>query len=355
LKKIILDSVTGKRSAPALLKCFLRASSRLWRLVIRARHVAYDKQLFKSVSVNVPTFSIGNIAIGGTGKTPLVHLLTDALQETGNVAILTRGFRSQFEKEKIPMLISEGNGPLYSVEECGDEPFFLSLKTKACIWVGRNRRCSARLAEMHGAHCLILDDGMQHRKLARDVEIVTVDGTDPLSGGRLVPAGALRDLPERLRCADLIVATHVRTLAHYEEVKKQLSDYTRAPVVGMEHTLLEPNWIQGRKVGAFCGIGKPDHFYDLITAHQGQVVGMLSLLDHEAAHEEELTSFAEECLKLGAELLVCTEKDAVKLKDNLKLPLRVVPLAVRLEITAGREHWEAALDKMKTLMKKVMT
>lgn len=347
--------MTGKRSTPALVSCFFRVCSALWRIVIGARHYAFDKQLFNSVRVDLPTFSVGNIAIGGTGKTPLVHLLVEALQDMGNIAILTRGFRSQFEKEKIPTLISEGSGPLYSVEECGDEPFFLSLKTKASVWVGRNRRCSARLAKMHGAECLILDDGMQHRKLARDVEIVTVDGTDPLGGGRLVPAGALRDLPERLSSADLIVATHVRTLAHYEEVKKQLSNYTQAPVVGMEHTLLEPASIQGRKVGAFCGIGKPEHFYDLMALHQAQVIATLSLCDHEAPTEEALLHFAEQCLKLGAEILVCTEKDAVKLKDNLKLKLPVVPLAVRLEVTAGQEHWEAALIKMKTLMKKGMT
>ncbi len=347
MKKNILNLIRAKQQAPIPLRWCFFLCSQIWSLIIRIRHIAYDWGLLKIKRAPLPTFSVGNIAIGGTGKTPLVHLLAELLSEKGKVAILTRGFKSKFEKARRPVQISAGKGPIYSAQECGDEPFFLSLHTSASIWVSPDRSASARLAHAEGAVCLLLDDGMQHRKIARDLEIVTVDGTDPLGGGRLVPAGRLRDLPQRLRHADLIVATHVRDHAHYEEVKKQLSVYTQAPVVATDHIARDPSLVAGRKVGAFCGIGVPDHFYEMLETLGAEPVGMLSLLDHEAATEKELSAFAGYCKERGAEILVCTEKDAVKLPKQLILSLPVIPIAVRLEITAGREHWEAVIEKMK--------
>jgi tetraacyldisaccharide 4'-kinase len=351
LKKLILDVITGRRSSPVI-GSFLYALSFLWRMGVHLRHWAYDTRLLKSERAQVPTFSIGNIVAGGTGKTPLVHLLAHALGEAGAVAILSRGFQSQLEKEGRSVQISKGAGPLYPAAVCGDEPFFLARETRAAVWVGADRRMSARLAHADGANCLILDDGMQHRRLSRDMEIVVVDGNAPFGNGRLLPAGLLRDLPERLRGADLIVANHITGLAHYEEIKKKLSVYTEAPVVAVQYAVLNSDAVAHRTVGAFCGIGSPEHFYDTLSRIDAKLTRKLTLFDHQPIEEKELAAFAADCQAQGAELLVCTEKDEVKLPSGLCLPLPIVPIQVRLRVICGQEHWDAAVAKMKQMMRR---
>ena len=346
-EQYILDVIEGKRSAP-LLQFFLALLSRPYQLAVRGRNFVYQQGWLPSFKASSPVVSIGNLVVGGTGKTPLVQMLAQALQEKGMVAILTRGFRSQAEKRKEPLRIDKDH--LVSAELCGDEPFILAETTGAAVWVSTNRVRSAQLAEASGADCLILDDGLQHRKLKRDIEIIVVDAKDPFSRHRFLPYGLLRDLPARLREADLVIATHTKDLQHYEEVKKELSAYTQAPIVAMQHELEHQQALCGQRVGAFCGIGKPDYFFDALKKAGAEIVATRRLLDHQMFPLEELNAFAIGCKKKGANRVVCTQKDWVKVKEvSCELPIE--PIGMWLNILAGKEHWDLTIEKIKQKMK----
>lgn len=341
-ERYLLDVIEGRRSAP-LLRPLLALLSKLYAIAVKGRHFAYQKKWLPAFSASVPTVSIGNILVGGTGKTPIVQMLTIALQNQGKIAVLTRGFRSQAERRKEPLCIDKEH--LLSAEICGDEPLFLAQMTSASIWIGPDRVLSAQKATEAGAVCLILDDGLQHRRLRRDVEIVAVDANDPFSGHRFLPHGLLRDLPERLQEADLIVANHTRDNDHYEEVKKKLSVYTQAPIVAMQHELVQSLPLQGLRTGAFCGIGKPHYFFDALKRAGTEIVAVCALMDHRNFPHEKLQAFVTACREKGADSILCTEKDWVKLQTN-KMELPIHPIPMRLNIIGGKEHWDSVIDKI---------
>jgi tetraacyldisaccharide 4'-kinase len=331
----LLEIIRGEKKAPVIMAAMAAISS-VYRCVLAARNFAYDRGWLPSARLPAVVVSVGNIVVGGTGKTPLVHLLASELQQKVRLAILTRGFRSHIEKSGTIEKISSESSP----GKCGDEPYFLLQKTKAHIWVGADRVASGRLAIREGAKCLLLDDGMQHRRLKRDIEIVVVDGTDPFSQGRFLPWGLLRDSPKRLRNADLVVATHVKDLA---QLKLQLSRWTSAPLVAMRHEVISRNAMGPRKVGVFCGIGQPKRFLETVRDLKSEIVDTLILEDHGCLQKGQLEKFAEQCRKKGAEALVCTEKDFVKLShapSGFSTCLKIEPIEIELKITAGKEHWE---------------
>ncbi len=343
-QSIILEIIRGERKAP-ILSVGLKALSYAYRLAIASRNLAYDQGILPSKKLPVPVISVGNIAVGGTGKTPLIHLLATALQDKVRLGILSRGYRSQIEKSKRIKQISAGSGPLCSAEECGDEPYFLSQKTKASIWVGPNRLLSGIQAIAGGANCLLLDDGMQHRRLKRDFEIVVIDGTDPFCKGRFLPWGLLRDSPKRLQKASLIVVTHVKDQTHFEQIQTLVSAFSDAPIVGTQIEVLNKEDFTSNKVGLFCGIGQPSHFLQTARDLKSQIVDTLILKDHGSLQAGQLEKFVKNCQGLGAETLICTEKDYVKL-PNLSLGLNIVPLKIALKIAFGKEHWEHLIDNI---------
>ncbi|MBS0603423.1 MAG: tetraacyldisaccharide 4'-kinase [Verrucomicrobia bacterium] len=345
LERSILQIIRDEKKAPVA-KAGLAALSVVYRGLIAARNFAYDQGLFSSLRLPVPVVSVGNVVVGGTGKTPLVHLLAGALQDKVRLGILTRGFRSQIEKSGHVKQISSGSGPRYSAGECGDEPYFLAQKTRAQVWVGADRRSSGKLAIGEGVNCILLDDGMQHRRLKRDFEIVIVDGSDPFSKGRFLPWGLLRDSPKRLKNADLIVATHVQDQNHYLQLQNSLSVYSRAPVIGTQIDILQKECFSPRKVGVFCGIGQPARFLQTARDLKSEIVDTLILKDHGSVDQGILQAFAEQCKDKGAVALLCTEKDYVKLSPGLRLCLDIVPVGIELKIIAGKEHWEHLIEKI---------
>lgn len=333
--------IRGEKRAP-LAMAGLAVLSGLYRCGVALRNFAWDRGLFSSRQLSVPVISVGNVTVGGTGKTPLVHLLALTLQDRMRLGVLTRGYRSRIERSGTVRRISSGTGPLCSAEECGDEPFFLAQKTRAHIWVGADRVESGGLAVQEGIDCLILDDGMQHRRVKRDVEIVVVDGSDPFSQGRFLPFGLLRDSPKRLKNADFVVATQIDGPDHYRRVQEAVSHYTRAPVIGTRIEVLHRESFVPRRVGVFCGIGQPARFIETVRDLKSEIVDTLLLRDHGSLKQGQLETFAAHCRNLGAEALLCTAKDFVKLGCNssASLPLEVIPVQIELGVCFGKEHWE---------------
>lgn len=343
VESYIISVIRGERKAPFLEPC-LALLGWMYRGVIALKNFAYDLSILPSKKLDVPVISVGNIAAGGTGKTPLTHLLALRLQDNTQLAILSRGFRSQMEKAKVVRQISAGQGPECGPQECGDEPYFLAQKTRAQLWVGIDRVLSGQNAIEAGAKCLLLDDGMQHRRLKRDIEIVVVDGASPVSQGRFLPWGMLRDSPKRLKEARLIVASHVKDSAHFARLQSQLSLYSKAPIVGVQMRVVGRERLAFKKVGVFCAIGQPAHFLQTVRDLKSEIVDTLFLNDHRALQEDQLRMFARKCFDFGAEALLCTEKDYVKLDPDLSLCLNVVPVAAVLHVAFGEEHWECLVE-----------
>lgn len=346
LETYIVDTIEGRRKTRGV-KPLLKVLSTLFQAGVALRHWIYDTGLVKTVGVPLPVISVGNIVAGGTGKTPLIYLLAKELALCGKVAILSRGYRSKIEKENGIVNISKGDGPLYSSEVCGDEPHWLASQLpEAWLWVGKDRVFSAKEAHENGAQIILLDDGMQYRKLKRDFELVVMDAGDLFGKGHFLPRGYLRDSLNRLSRADLIVINHVKENSCFEECKKRISSYSSAPVVGMHMDLKDKEKLRDQKIGLFCAIGKPERFLEMVKNSGASVVQTLFAADHKKIEKEALYNFSLQCKSVGAAFLVCTEKDAVKIPKEWTFPLPIVPLSAELKIVTGSTHWNDFINKV---------
>lgn len=289
----------------------LKVASSLLCTAGTLRHFAYDKGLFHSEKPPLPVISVGNIQVGGTGKTPFVHLLAERLSKTLKVAIASRGYRSAAEQLKEPLLVS----PDFDAAICGDEPLLLARKLPQVeVFVGPDRVASAKLAKSRGAELLILDDGMQHRRIGRDLDIALVSADDPFGG-------LLRDRPKRLRQVDLIACIGIRDEAHFSLFKEKMARFSSAPVVGLKRTLKNGSAIAHKRVALFCAIARPESFVKSVEELGCEIVYKAFLPDHRRLSNWE--SFVHKAQESGAELLICTEKDAVKLPHSPFLPIEM--------------------------------
>lgn len=353
------DVIRGNRRGiwATIIRLMLIPLSWLFMLGVAFRNWLYDQGWMRRYVPPVPlVISIGNIVAGGTGKTPVTILFAQAFYEQFPLAILSRGYRSKAEKLDNPLVLCEGQGPLYPADYCGDEPYMFALRLpKAHIIVGGNRKIASYLASKAGAQVILLDDGMQHRKLARDFDVVVIDVRDPFGQNHFLPRGFLREDKKSLSRANLIVLNHISNRAQFDYVKDQVVSYTSAPIVGTQWKTAhitdlkgqKIESIQGQKLGMFCGIAHPESFKRTLEQEGATVVGEYWLSDHESPDEQELHLFAENCLKKEAKWLVCTEKDRVKLNPQTNFALPILWLQMELEIVEGQHEWQQFLNKAK--------
>ncbi|HSX12588.1 MAG TPA: tetraacyldisaccharide 4'-kinase [Rhabdochlamydiaceae bacterium] len=342
----ILKIIEGKKRAPVT-EALLHGMSYCYRAGIALKNFAYDKELLAATKVPLPVISVGNIVAGGTGKTPFVRLLAQELMKMGTVAIVSRGYRSAIEESgKVAKLDHSSSPQLF-----GDEPVFLARKlTEALVFVGKKRVQSVREAAKQGAELILLDDGMQHRKLARDIEIVVMDGEDLFGKGFYLPRGFLRDSPKRLAEADFIVVNSVKNETAWNELRAEIKKWSNAPVIGVWPQTLNHREIKGKKVGVFCAIARPERLMRTIENIGTTIVEKMTALDHTTFTQKQLSHFSDICKQQGATLLVCTEKDAVKYLEQFELSLPVVVLKSELKIVSGEAYFIDLLQKIKQLL-----
>ncbi|NGX37899.1 MAG: Tetraacyldisaccharide 4'-kinase [Chlamydiae bacterium] len=335
----VLEIIEGKKSAP-LTKALLHVMSHCYRGGIALRHLAYDT-VIPTTHLSVPVVSVGNIVAGGTGKTPVVEYLAKALSPL-NVAILTRGYR----RKGTQTTLVQATTP---VEECGDEPYLLAQKLPgATILVDSNRSVAGFLAQSLGADIILLDDGMQHRKLHRDIEIGVLHADDLFGKGYYLPRGLLRDQPKRLAKADILLLNGVKDEDHFHTLETLIRPYSSAPLTALELLVSNSTQVASKKVAAFCAIAAPTRFYNTLKSLGCDIVHTAQKPDHIAFSEEELELLANRAVDAGAECLVCTEKDAVKLPRDFKHQLPLIPLEIALQPTFGKEHLETLIKKVKS-------
>jgi len=336
LETHILKIIRGEKKAP-ITSALLKLLSHGYKLGVGIRNTAFDR-LYKPIKLKMPVISVGNIVAGGTGKTPVIEYLAQALAPK-KIAILSRGYRRKSRKN---ILIT----PDSLVEECGDEPYLLAQRIQAAtILVGADRVQSGLLAQEKGAQVILLDDGMQHRKLHRDIEIIVMQADDLFGGGHFLPRGLLRDHPKRLRSADHILLNGIQDKDHLQQIEKELRPFTNAPITAMELTVENSHEISSKKVAVFSAIANPKNFYKTLKTLGCDIVETIEKPDHYSFSPEELQGLANRAK--GASILVCTEKDAVKLPKNLHLP--IVPVKISLSPTFGKEHLEKRIQEVKNV------
>ena len=333
----------------ACTRAALGAASVPYALAVAARNRVYDAGRKAIHRAPVPVISIGNITAGGTGKTPMAAALARLLVERGRrPAILSRGY---------------GHDPQSGMDD--ENRMLARLAPGAAVIVNPDRAAgAARAVAAAGADVLILDDGFQHRRLARDLDLVLIDALDPFGGGHLLPRGLLREPLKGLARADLTVITRSDLVPaeRIEEIRARLAQHSNAPVALAEHrpaallrvcgagreesmplsALSEGRW------GAVCGIGNPEGFKGTLERLGARVDLVRAYPDHHRYREGEMASLLAEAAARGLQGVLTTEKDADKIAAALpphgpQTP--VLALSVRIEITEGLDALERLLGE----------
>lgn len=301
-----------------------------YRGAIRYRNRRFDERIPERLPV--PVISVGNIVAGGTGKTPFVRFLARMLGAEGlHVAILSRGYGGALEKRGGR--VSDGKNLFLGPEQAGDEPFLLAKTTTASVYVGSDRYRSGLRAVAEGAGIVLLDDGFQHRKLYRDLDLVLLDTRRPLGNGRLLPRGSLREEPSAL------LRAHGLILTHCPEEENGPGDLPASLFSGhlpvFRSARRSVAWpradggsIPPERVLAFSGIADPEGFAQGLSRSGWRLATSLAFPDHHSYRSGDMRILVETARKAGAEALVTTAKDAVKLPDASLWPLKLHVLDV---------------------------
>jgi tetraacyldisaccharide 4'-kinase len=319
--------------------------SALYSAVTRTRVSLYQRGTFRTTKLDRPVISVGNMTVGGTGKTPLVELVSKILAGTGKkVCILTRGYGRQHPERQV--IVSDGQAILATPAESGDEPYLLAnnLLGLAAVICSADRISAARDAiEVFGTECFVLDDGFQHLRLARDLNIVTVDATNPwgggqllphAGGGQLLPHGRLREPLSGLSRAGCVVLTRCDQVNDLNPLRQQIRD-----LIG-ENPLFESTMKPRRSplpsgpVAAFCAVGNPNSFFEQLRTSGYELVAEKTFRDHHAYTQKDIDDLTDAATRAGAKMLITTAKDAVKLRSlRFSLPYSVfeIEIAVRDE------------------------
>jgi tetraacyldisaccharide 4'-kinase len=317
--------------------------SLLYGAVTRTRLSLYRRGTFQTTKLDRPVISIGNITTGGTGKTPLVEYVARTIASHGKkVCILTRGYGRK--DPHLQVIVSDGYGVLASPSEAGDEPYLLATKLagQAAVISSSDRIAAGQEAiKDFGTEAFVLDDGFQHLRLARDLNIACIDAMNPWGGGRLLPYGRLREAPEGLRRADCVVLTRCDQVESVDDLREQVGELIEGrPIFESRMRPLrvvslkngpEVLALPGR-VGAFCAVGNPGSFFESLRG-LGYEVGLeRAFTDHHVYSQGDVDALHQLAKESGASALITTAKDAVKLKGlSFALPCYVLEIEIAID------------------------
>ena len=349
------------KNGPGLtcLRLLLAPFSLIYGLITGLRNNLFDLGFFKSIRLPVKVISIGNLTVGGTGKTPMVIQLARILRNQGyRPALLSRGYGG---KSKDPVnVVSRGEKPLMNHREAGDEPVLIAKSVPGVpVLTGPRRVLTAGWALKNlDSDVLILDDGFQHRQLCRDIDIVLLNAANPYGNGHLLPGGPLREPLSALKRADIIVTTGA-----YSDITAPqpliLPDGIHAPTFkcyyqprdllqGSNETEFSLDLIKGKKICAFAGIGNPTTFQKTLGSLGTDVAIFIPFPDHHRYTEADIGLINEKAKQYKVDMIVTTEKDRIKLDQFEVFLSRIYALRVEMEFLSGRDDFERLLlEKLK--------
>ncbi len=368
---VILHHKRGLR-ASACRVVFL-ALSKVFASITSLRLWLYEKRYLRDHHLGVPVISIGNLTVGGTGKTPVVELFARTLRDKGRtVAILSRGYKSKADekpplwrrlaatlgivpkpKPPPPRIVSDGREILLDSHLAGDEPWMLASNLKGVpVICDRNRVKAGRLAiKNFQVDALLLDDGLQYLTLKRRLDIVLVDRTAPFGNGYMLPRGTLREPARNLRRASYIFITKsdenpndelIATLRQFNRVAEIVECRHRPVYFKDMHTgeQMDIAAIKGKYVGSLSGIAVPESFENGLRKLGAKVEATARFADHHRFTDRELTQFHERCVRKDLEYIVTTEKDMVRFPHLPKMDIPIIYMRVEIEILRGQEVFD---------------
>lgn len=350
---------------------FLAMASKIYGGAVKLRRTLYETAVLKSKKLPRPVISIGNITVGGTGKTPMTIYVANVIRDLGyNVAVVSRGYKGK--AETFGGIVSDGKTLLMSPEIAGDEPCMMAAKLKDVpIIVGKNRFKAGGLAiRKFGPDILVLDDGFQHLKLQRDLDLVLIDSRKPFGNGHLLPRGMMREPASVLFCANAIILTRADAVDNKKlmtfiqrprpgERKRPVFRAFHKPIV---YKIIRRNnnikkavrqnldCIKGRIVFAFSGLADNHDFRRTLTNLECNVAGYLEFSDHHPYSDFDLKEIMVAAKKHMAEHLVTTEKDYVRIAHKIEWPIDLYVISIEIEFGADAKRFNGFIeDRLKVL------
>lgn len=337
-RDLIAGRIAGLRAV--LWRGLLAAIERPYAWAVRRRNARYDVGRAPCFAAAVPVISVGNLTLGGVGKTPMVALLAQWCQARGlRPVIISRGYKGR--------------------DGANDEAIELDRRLPGVVHLQQPDRVAAArdAVALHGANVLLLDDGFQHRRLRRDLDIVLLDGLDPFGHERLFPRGTLREPVESLARAQVIVLTRADAVAVDERQRIRRRALAASPsavwmeavhapqaLVGAGGALSDPNVVAGQRALVFCGIGNPDGFHHTVASLGCVVAGSKVFDDHHTYSADEMRPLAQQAAALGADWVLCTEKDLVKIDPSWWPPgPTLAAVRISMELVGPLDAWNERL------------
>ena len=360
---VILERRAGKRAG--VLRVILLDLSVLYLRIVTLRLHLFSSNVFRRHQLGCPVVSIGNLTVGGTGKTPVVEKLARDLSERGRkIAILSRGYKSVRRKgpqsAASPVrVVSEGRAILLDSKTAGDEPFMLAKNLRGvAVDVDKDRvGCGRHAVEKLGCDLLLLDDGLQYLKLHRRFDIVLIDREAPFGNEHLLPRGTLREPPAHLRRATHILITKCDG-SDLSELHQRIRMYNRtAPIIECRHRPVEVvdlatgeisplSSLEGMRAASLSAIASPESFEQGLRKLGVSLELTQSFADHHRYSRREIDRFLKRCARRGLSYVLTTEKDAVRMPRLLNQELPIRYLRIEIEILKGKEHWEKMLEQL---------
>ena len=371
--EVIFGQRRGKKAA--LLRGVLFGLSKVFLIIVKGRRWLYEARIIRDHPLGVQVITVGNLTVGGTGKTPVVEKFARVLTDQGRkVAILSRGYRSKpppfaqrwknkllFQEEVIPpRVVSDGKSLLLNSEDAGDEPYMLASNLKdVVVLTDKDRVKSGRYAiEQFGCDILLLDDGFQYWKLAgRRRDIVLVDAQQPFGNEHLLPRGTLREPPEHIRRADTIFITKSdgETAGLRARIRKHNPS---AGIIECVHWPLffenvfnpeqreQIGWLKGKKVATLSGIAQPESFEQSLVQQGAELVYTKRFADHHRFNQQEILNTINRAKKRRADVILTTQKDAVRFPKIDRRDLPIFYMRVEIKILSGAKDFDDCVRKI---------
>jgi tetraacyldisaccharide 4'-kinase len=370
--EVIFGQRRGKRAA--LVRSLLFLLSKGFHVAVKTRRFLYNVRILRDSTLGVQVIAIGNLTVGGTGKTPVVEKFARVLQDQGrNVAILSRGYRSKpppLTKRLIdrlllrrdstpPRVVSDGKSLLLDSETAGDEPYMLASNLNdVIVLVDKDRVKSARYAiEKFGCDTLLLDDGFQYWRLrGRRQDIVLIDCQQPFGNDQLLPRGILREPPTHLSRATTIFIT--KSNGKTQELRRRIMSYnTTARIIECIHHPLYfedvftgerkgLDFLKGKRIASLSGIAQPESFEQSLIELGGELVYSKRFADHHRFTQQEIINAINRSKKRQAEAIITTQKDAVRFPKIDRRDLLFYFMRVEIKIVSGAKDFEDCVRKI---------
>jgi tetraacyldisaccharide 4'-kinase len=375
LEQFAIDVIMGRREGTlaALFGAFLQLCSYLFSGIVQLRLWLYRNRILHDHPLGCLVVVVGNLTVGGTGKTPVVEMFAKALRDRGRkVAILSRGYKSKapplwqkwwfwlnHTEEPPPRIVSDGEKVLLDSEIAGDEPYMLARNLPGVVvLVDKNRvKAGAFAIKRFGCDTLVLDDGFQYLPLKGRLNLLLVDKTNPFGNGFLLPRGILREPVKHLQRASYIFLTKSKGVRD-EELEALIQKFNpTAEIIECAH---KPQYLQridsderipltalaGRRVGALSGIAAPESFEAFLRETGARLIYTRRFLDHYRFTHDDLDGVFADASRAGVEIMVTTEKDAVRIASTEKFPVPLYYLRLEIEILRGAADFQEAVGKI---------